>query len=331
MEKLTLLMVFLVCLSCAGGKASRPVPPGETVMTPVRADDPDRGGRGSFPWFGKTLEEFTELERSGAYTGGMGIAESVLREDAGDYAGAALAAYKELSWMYSHGLITKETVETGLKNVVILKTGEQERGAVLTAQGLLAFVGGRWEEAEQTLAPLFGGDDEPDSFARWLLLICALEKEPADRSAGAAYGAIRARYSSFPEYWYRGARVFSGRIAGDYAERCINLAPAGPFAGECRGILAVSLGLDPQDGASLKSLAEIDNLLARAVAGGSPELLSGLLPLISLPDNPYTVYAAGALRTLAELPKFRNYFEEAARKSSGRLAERLTYICGGQR
>jgi hypothetical protein len=108
------------------------------------------------------------------------------------------------------------------------------------------------------------------------------------------------------------------------------LAPAGPFAEECRSILAASQGLDPRDGPSLKSLAEIEELLAQAVTGENPDLLSGLMPLISLPDNSYTVYAVGALRALAGTPLFRDYLEALAEKSSGRLAERLRYICGGR-
>jgi hypothetical protein len=269
------------------------------------------------------------MERSGVFVRGMGIAESVLREEAGDYAGAVFAAYKELSWMYSHGTITKAAVETGLKAVLAQKGDEGGGKTAQAARGLLAFTGGQWEEAENMLTPL-SGDDEPDSFARWLLLICALEKDSKSRAAGAAYGAIRARYSFFPEYWYRGARAFSGSTAADYAERCISLAPAGPFAEECRGMLAAYLGLDPQDGPSLRSLVEIENLLAQSFSAGNPKLISGLLPLISLPDNPYTVYAVGALRALAASPKFGDYFEALAETSSGRLAERLRYICGGR-
>ncbi|MDR2258079.1 MAG: hypothetical protein LBE14_02900 [Treponema sp.] len=333
MERYVVLAAVLACLSCAGGK----VPPPLEIAAPVTADNPvppadgpavSEGG--SLPWSGKTLEEFTERERSGAYVRGMGIAESVLREDAGDYAGAVLAAYKELAWMYSYGLITKEALEQGLKHIITLKNDGGEPGAAQTARGLLAFLDGQWEEAENILASLFGGDDEPDSFARWLLLACALEKNPESRTDRASYGAIRARYSSFPEYWYRGARTFSGVNAAQNAERCINLAPTGPFAEECRRILAVSSGLDPRDGASLKSLGEIEALLTQAVSTGNPGLLSGLLPLIALPDNPYTVFTAGALRALAELPQFGDYFEALEKKSSGRLAERLRYIRGGR-
>jgi hypothetical protein len=194
----------------------------------------------------------------------------------------------------------------------------------------MAFIEGRWKEAEALLGPRFEDDEEPDGFARWLLLACALEQNSGARKTGAAYGAIRARYTSFPEYWYRGARFFSGALAAEYAERCISLAPEGPFAGECREILAAAAGLEPRDGAALKSRMEIEELLSRAVSGNDPELLSGLLPLISLPDNSYTVYAIGALQALAMAPRFGDYLEALGKKSSGRLAERLRYICRGR-
>jgi hypothetical protein len=330
MKTLMLMMAVLACLSCAGGNTPRSGLSEEITPAPVRADDPGEMGRNALPWPGKSLDDFAEIERSGVFIQGMGITESVLREEAGDYDGAVFAAYKELSWMYSHGMITKEAVETGLKTVIAHKGDEGEGRTAQAAGGILAFTGGQWEEAENMLAPLFSDDDEPDSFVRWLLLICALEKNPESRAAGSAYGAIRARYSSFPEYWYRGARAFSGAIAADYAERCISLAPAGPFAEECRSILAAYLGLGPQDGSSLKSLAEIKELLAQLLSSGNPRLISGLLPLISLPDNPYTVYAVGALRAMAASPRFGDYFETLAKTSSGRLAERLRYICGGR-
>ncbi|MDR2144089.1 MAG: hypothetical protein LBP29_06950, partial [Treponema sp.] len=42
------------------------------------------------------LDELAELERSGGFVPGLGLAESNLREASGDYAGAVLAVYKEL-------------------------------------------------------------------------------------------------------------------------------------------------------------------------------------------------------------------------------------------
>jgi hypothetical protein len=277
----------------------------------------------------RSLEQFTELERSGAYAQGMGLAESVLRENAGDYAGAVLAAYKELAWAYGRGLIEKEALETGVKNVLALEGTAGEEGAVRSAKGILAFTQERWAEAGEILLALFDDDEEPDSFARWMILVCGLEQNRDDRKAVAAYGAIRARCGNFPEYWYRGARFFTGPIAAEYAEQCISLVPAGPYAGECRTILASAAGLKPEDGAALKSRKEIETLVSRSVSQENPRLLEDLMPLIALPENPYTVYAVGTLRALAALPRYRDYFSDLASRSAGRLAERLAYICRG--
>jgi len=148
-----------------------------------------------------------------------------------------------------------------------------------------------------------------------------------NRQASAAYKAIRARYSQFPEYWYRGARCFSGGIAAQYAENCINLSPQGPFADECRSILAANTGLKNEDGLSIKTKKEIEAIISQSVNSSNPQVLDSLLPLIGLPDNPYTVYAVSALKTLTGIPKFNEYFSGHAAVSKGRLAERLLYIC----
>jgi hypothetical protein len=332
MNKCAAALAVLVCLSCAGadgadGGGAAAAAGGAAAAAAAGGAGTAAGGN-PFSSTAEALEQFAELERSGSYVQGMGLAESGLREEAGDYAGAVLAAFKELDLVYGRGLAEKGDLVRALENVLVLD-GEGKERAVQAAGGLLAFLGGRWEEAEGVFMPLFTDEEEPDGFARWLLLVCALEKNPADRAAAAAYGAIRARYSAFPEYWYRGARVFSGNIAADYAERCVSLAPDGPFAAECRGILAASLGLEPRHGAALRSRMEIEEAISRAVSGKDPEALSGLLPLIGLPDNSYTIYAVGALRALAGAPLFRDYFAALAEKSSGRLAERLAYICRG--
>jgi hypothetical protein len=324
MGKYTALLAVMACFACAGGDtAPEPVP--AEIMAPAVAD---YGSAVSLT--AKTLEEFAEMERSGGYVRGMGLVESGMREEAGDYAGAVLAAYKELAWAYGYGLAEKTALEKGLGKVLAMEGEAGEEKAVRAAGGILAFIQGRWAEAEEMLAPLFGEDEAPDSFARWMILVCGLEKDPRPGTAGAAYGAIRARYAAFPEYWYRGARFFSENIAAEYAEQCISLAPSGPFAGECREILAVQTGLDPREGKSLRSRGEIERIISQSVSQNNPELLSNLLPLIGLPDNPYTVYAVGALRALAGAPQFGDYFAELAGAASGRLAERLVYIRGGR-
>ncbi|MCL2065915.1 MAG: hypothetical protein FWG99_00425 [Treponema sp.] len=274
----------------------------------------------------RSLDELAELERSGFWYQGLALAESGLRESIGDYAGAVAAAYKELAWAYGLGIIQKEDLEQGLLNVLEQK---KEDAVILTAGAILSFARGQWADALAGFGSIFEDIEEPDGFGRWMLLVCSLESNGDDRRTAAAYRSIRARYAQFPEYWYRGARAFSGPFAADYAERCIGIAPSGPFAGECRAILAASTGLKAEDGLSLKTKAEIEEIISSSLREGQPEILGSLLPLISLPDNPYTVYAVGALRALSAAPVYREFFGSQAEVSGGRLAERLAYISRG--
>jgi hypothetical protein len=279
-----------------------------------------------FNSFMQTLDELAELERAGSWMQGMAIAESRIRENAGDYVGAVIAAYKELSWAYGMGMIQKHEIEQGLLNILATRN-EHETLAITNA--LLAFLNERWDDAAAGFAPFFDEHDEPDSFGRWLQLVCILEKNNNDRRAAAAYRSIRARYAHFPEYWYRGARVFSGIIAVEFAENGINSSPHGPFANECRKILTSFTGLKTEDAPSIRTKREIEAFISLSVNSGNPQILDSLLPLISLPDNPYTVYAIGALRALSSITVFRDYFNRRAAASSGRLAERLFYIGRG--
>lgn len=277
------------------------------------------------------LEELAELERSGGFVPGLGLAESNLREGAGDYAGAVLAVFKELSWAYSRGEggVGKEEIAAGLEKIRALGAGP---GAETAADAAEAFFQGRWETAGDSLAALTDAESESDGFSRWMLLVCSLETGKGKAETRSAYSSMRARYAGFPEYWYRGARYFSGagiKSSLSWAERCINLAPAGPYAAECREIMAEAAGLDRSDGTAMKTQAEIEALVTAAVQAGRPEALEGLLPLVALPDNPYTLYASGALRAVAAVENFRLWFNREAVKSKGRLAERLLFIARG--
>lgn len=274
----------------------------------------------------QTLDEFAELERAGTWISGMGLTESGIRENAGDYAGAVAAAYKELSYAYGKGQIQKEELENGLLNVIEVKG---DAALTAAANAVLAFSRGQWDEASGVLKTLFNQDEEPDSFANWMILVCSLEKNGEDRRAASAYKSIRARYAQYPEYWYRGAKVFSGAIAAEFAENCINLSSQGPFAAECRKVLASFTGINDEHSLLIKTKREIDSVISQSVNAGNPELIDSLLPLIGLPDNPYTVYAVSSLRALTNIPKFREYFNGKASSSSGRTAERLSYICRG--
>jgi len=279
----------------------------------------------------RLLDELAEVERAGTWIQGMALAESGIRERTGDYAGAVAAAYKEMAMAYGKGLIQKDELEKGLLNVL---TEAKEEAVITATNSILAFVREQWDAAHSGLAALFDELDEPDSIGRWMMLVCALEKNKAvsaeeDRKTSAAYRAIRARYAQFPEYWYRGARAFSGLVAADYAERCINSSSRGVFAGECRSILASAAGLKSEDGPRIKTKTEIESIITQSIAAENPEILDDLLPLISLPDNAYTIYAVGALGALVSSPKYRDYFNERAAAAKGRLAERLSFICRG--
>jgi len=331
-----LLLFILIFSGCGGKKVSEAPLEKRTLAEPVGAAD--------LPSLLRSLDEIAEIERAGAWFQGLSISESTIREKSGDYAGSVAAAYKELAWAYGMGLIKKEELEQGLNNVLAIQDDET---VTRTANAILSFLKRQWDDAATGLEPLFNELDEPDGFGRWLILVCALEKDKTtsskaneslvdssvadsfleNRRIGAAYKSIRARYSQFPEYWYRGARVFSGGIAAQYAENCINLSPQGPFADECRSILAANTGLKIEDGLSIKTKKEIEAIISQSVNSSNPQILDSLLPLISLPDNPYTVYAVSALKTLTGIPKFNEYLNGHAAVSKGRLAERLSYIC----
>jgi|GEM_PF-657161 len=297
----------------------------------------------------RSLDELAELERAGTWFQGLALTESGLRENAGDFAGAIAAAFKELAMAYGMGLIQKNEIEQGLLNVITVKNEETVSANIVrvTANAIISFLNEQWVDAADNFESVFSKNpyhfvnDEPDSFSRWMMLVCTLEKnksslEAEDRKAGLAYRSIRARYVQFPEYWYRGARAFSGVIAAEFAENCINTAPQGPYAEECRRILAAYTGLKSDEGLSIKTKKEIEAVISQSVSSGNPNTLDSLLPLISLPDNPYTVYAVGALRALTSVPKYREYFNLQAKQVNGakdislrRLAERLAYICRG--
>ena len=300
---------------------------------------------------GPNLERIAEIERTGAFFPGLAVLESELREKAGDYSGAAIAAYKELSWAYGYGNAARGQIEEGLVNALGLieaqYTGSARSSGIAAVNGCMAFAGEDWARAEELLS-LIPPSEEPDSFLRWMLLVCSLEQEGKNsaekaRSERSGYGAIRARYTNFPEYWYRGARAFTAGaegLAASYAEQCINTSPNGPFAADCRKILALHLGLG-SDGKGIRpdsnnnadsgilTKAEIEHIIRTAVSNNNPADLKGLFPLMALPENPYTIYALGALKSLSSVPEFRSFFDEEARKSKGRLGERLNYISRG--
>jgi hypothetical protein len=297
------------------------------------------------------LDAIAETERLNGYVPGLGLKESELREAGGDLAGAVIAAYKEMAWAYSlnnaasaeQAMSAKTSIENGIKKIKELYSKENKpdvpdakrNEAQAASDAALYFINGRYKEASDILSALFYNEEEPDAFSRWMRLVCAMEQDSANRAEQAQYAAIRARYSIFPAYWYFGARNFSGAFAADYAERCIDLYPDGPYAGECRNILAAFAGLPPQDGSMILSRNEVRQIIEASVKSYDPEMLSKIIPLISLNDNPYTLFASAALRDLASDKKYKAWFEvqaDQAKKNHGKnslLAGRLNHIARG--
>jgi len=334
-KKLVCVLLSAAVISCAGTSGGNSAPANNMTAIPVRGN-PDMGKSPVIPpEISSALEELAEMERSGGFVPGLGLAESNVRERSGDYAGAVLAIYKELAWAYSMGVgnVKRETVLEALNNLqkpgtIVLFSEEARKQTDGAVMAILAFFDSRWEEAEKHIRSVYGNDTEADGYSRWMLLVCSLERENSAKENRSAYGSIRSRYASFPEYWYRGARMGMPN-AGDYAERCINLSPAGPFAGECRSILSKTMGLDPLDASAVKTRFEIEVLVKAAINQGKPELLAELFPLMGLPDNPSTLFAAGMMRALASESIFRAWFVQEAKKANGRLAERLQFISRG--
>jgi hypothetical protein len=280
-----------------------------------------------------SLEELAETERAGTWLSGMGLLESSIREARGDFGGALIAAYRELAVAYGRGLIAEDALAEGLLNVLENPEFRHEgREDVLkAAEGIMEFQRGNWSAAAERLKPFTAAED-PDSFARWLLLVCEIEGGLNSEGRRAAYSSLRSRHGFSPEYWRRGMDYFSSSvsIAASYAENCINLAPEGPFAPDCRRFLAVQAGLGEDDWEALKTRAEMETLIRAASAEGNPLPLAGLFPLIALRDNSYTFAALALLDEAASRPLFRDWFSSEAEKAQGRLAERLKFLCRDQ-
>jgi hypothetical protein len=309
------------------------------------------------------LDSLAEAERSSGFRPGMGLAESGLREEEGDYAGAVIAAFKELLYAYGDGVLSAAQIHAGLEALmsrqeaegadgpsfpggpsgvaVQFTAGNAEAAVGAAALASLAFFDRRWTEAAEGLIA-FCANEAPDSFVQWMFLTSLLEsgllKDSGEDTPGAEnslfgesrravlarYSAIRARYLGLAAYWYHLALV-----SGEGAERCVDLAPRGPYAGACRKILAENLGLEGS-GAALRTKTEIERAVSSALVQGSAASLEELFPLLALEDNPFTLYALGALTALSASSLFRDYFAARSRESQGRLGERLRFIAGGR-
>ncbi|WP_041396153.1 hypothetical protein [Gracilinema caldarium] len=276
----------------------------------------------------KAIYQLAEGERSKGFSPGMGLSESTLYEKSGDLAGAVLSAFKEIFFAYQYGYLTTKDLEGRLKAV---EQQFPENQQVITSLNVCrAFLSGSGKKGLEALTHINLNKYEIDAFPRWLERVFLLSTGKNEQKVFEAYLALRSRYSNYPYYWLVAARYSLGTQQIDAAERCVSLAPQGPFAEEGRSLLAQAVGLTKKDAPALRTRMEIETLITTTIQTGRIEGLKDLFPLLALPDNPYTLYALGACRGLAENKDIVTFFEQEQKRASGRLAERLRYISGGR-
>lgn len=274
------------------------------------------------------LAELAEFERRGRYVPGMGLYESSIRQRSGDSLGAVFAAYKDIAYAYGRGELGLQDVRSRLDLLEAKSTESGSDGTVQAAiKAIRSCLSGDWQAAVPQLAGLGPGTGQQDSFQAWVVLAARLESGTVTAAELERYSMMQARYALLPEYWYRFYRAQTNvGIRRDSAERCVALAPGGPYSSESRTAIALSYGLERDDGAAILIPAEIEALAALAVRSGEPKRLEALLPVLGLPDNPLTLYAVGTLRGLCSVDVFRIWSVAMASESAGRRAERLRYV-----
>lgn len=335
----SLIPLALGLLACGEGKTAgrSGVPVGETADAAGNPRETSGAPGMGVEELKQALGELAERERLGGYVPGLGLLESSLRERGGDLSGAVLAAYKELLWAYSRGPvpdnqgnapISSTTIEDSLQKIRSLFP--QNKETVQAVDASVAFSRAQWSQAETLLATLSPIAEEGDSFFHLLLLICQGEQGKTGGDFFPNYGMLLGRFERFPPYWYHGMRFAHNQFSSEYAERCIDLAPQGPYADEARAWLAKAVGLKTQDGSALRTKAEIETLLRRALGTNQADVLLDLYPLLSLPDNPYTFFALASLGSVAQEGVFKPYLTASLRTATGRLAERLRFVLGAK-
>ncbi len=276
------------------------------------------------------LFDICETERRNGCLQGLGALESMLLEGTGDAAGALYAASRDLFVAYAYGESSLDDALGRLDGIQQgwLDSGHQPDAALVYAvASVRSALVGDWEPGKAPRTAT--GPESPDSFRAWLSLAYRIQNGVATSEEIRRYSAMQARYSSFPPYW----RVFT--LAGlnqefsvDAAERCIRLAPHGHYAELSRHSLASNFGLPDGSGKAVLTSGEIQAIVEDAVASGDYDRLETLFPTLELPDNPSTMFAVGALRSLSEIRDVRLWLESRRARAQGRLAERLRYVTG---
>jgi tetratricopeptide (TPR) repeat protein len=274
-------------------------------------------------------------ERYG-YEVGLGLRESALWEKQGNLGESVLAAAKELEYARGLGDITVsqavarlEALEDRLRDSPYGTTGE----ALRMAEALKLFLLQRWRAALSIFRAKSHATDS--AFYRYLVTVCQLEGTMAPNSGVLrTYASLETVFRDLPSFYYHLWRAMRSNpgyglgTARPVLERCILLAPAGPYAVPSRMEIGRLLGIGPDQGARLLLGPEIEAIAGELGAGADPAVLDPVLALVSMPDNAYSLEGMLMLQQAHRLPAARAYMATKRQSAKGRLRERLDAVLG---
>jgi len=278
--------------------------------------------------YARALEVLESYRDSLPYEVGTGLVESLCYENLGRYDESVLAAYIDVNYQQSRGLIPGSQVLTNVRN---LETRIKSRGLAPEKSGLTtlksveAWVTEDWQRVDFDNTLLASSLD-----ARFLKLAAILEVGRPGAADLQAYSELERRFHDFPSYYLPLIHYFRDvrkdvRNAGfaALAEKVVNLGPDGPWAGEGRRALAQGYGLAPDQSSGLLTRAEVD----RALGQGD---WAKILRLWTTPDNPSVQYSVERLQSLVQDSTLRATLRSLETGASGKAKERMNLVLQGR-
>ena len=276
--------------------------------------------------FALALEVLEAYRNSFPYEPGTGLLESLCYENLGRPGEAVVAAYVDVNYRLSRGLVEPTQVLTNLRalEAEMQTQADPAKSGLVALQSVEAWSLGRWSRVSFDPGLL-----EASADACFLHLAALVATGGATGSDLKAYLGLEPRFRDFPSYYlplllHRSITSDAEGNPGvrEMAERVVNLAPQGPAAREGRAALAKEYGLPPASAEALLTRVEVDQALARGD-------LSRVLSLLGLPDNPSTQQAVDRLTSLVRSPAWRTALtslQSDPKAAPSRAKERLNLV-----
>jgi tetratricopeptide (TPR) repeat protein len=308
------------------------------------ADERDGLSRDDYRAYARTLQSagrnadlvkvLDAYQATFAYEPGSGLMQSSAFESLGDFDSAVFAAFKEVEYGRAFGVVSASDVK---KNLAALEKKLDDKSFNPEGKGkaaleiVTAFAREDWATVVSSFAKLRVID--PDPFRVYMRLSALIESKKASPSDVEGYKALLPSFKALPTYYHRVFLGMGGIASGAATdnrlaplEMAIDLSPKTELAASWRKELAAAAGIPAADAAKLLTRKEISGTAERAAGSGEMSVLAPLVGMLELKDNNYTLMAAGVLRAFAKDARYRSYFVDKARASSGRLKERLEYV-----